>query len=95
MNIIKINAGMPNTVSDIASQNNDPKLISSNTQAIKAKPADQMSALVNIVKMSSENPFHTQVIQTIKAQVQRDYYQVDVNSLVSHLYHELSMDGVV
>lgn len=94
MNIIKINAGMPNTVSDSASQISDQIRTSSNTQAFKSKSVDQMGALVNLVKMSSEDPFHTQVIQTIKTQVQKDYYQVDVNALVSHLYQELSMDGV-
>jgi anti-sigma28 factor (negative regulator of flagellin synthesis) len=85
---------MPNTVSDIASQSTDQKMKSSTTQANPSKSVDQMSALVNLVKMSPENPFHTQVMQTIKTQIQRDYYQVDMNTLVSHLYQELSMDGV-
>ena len=93
MNIIKISAGMPNTVSDITASNPEQKLERANTEHINSKPLDQMRALMNIVKMSSGNPFHTQVIQAIKDQVQRDYYQVDMNSLVSHLHQELSVDG--
>ncbi len=95
MNIIKINAGISSTVSDITASSNDQTLKRSHMQDIKQKPVNQMNMLMNIVKMTPENPFHTQVIQSIKSQIQMDYYQVDMNSLVSHLFQELSVDGVV
>lgn len=93
MNIIKINAMIQNTVTDIATKVDDQSRNRSPMQSVKNKPIDQMTALLNLVKTSQEDPFHTQVIQSIKNQVQMDYYKVDINSLVSHLYQELSVEG--
>ena len=95
MNIIKINAGIPNSLSDIIPTSHDQTQKFSDQQGIQSKSGDQMTRLMNLVKLTSENPFHTQVIESIKNQVQSDYYTVDVDTLVSHLCLELSVEGAV
>lgn len=95
MNIIKINAGIPGSLGDKipAIHDQTPKL--PYQQGIQSKSDDQLTRLMNIVKVTPENPFHSQVIESIKSQVQSDFYPVDIDTLVSHLCLELSIEGAV
>lgn len=81
-------------INDLSSSTDRLSTKRSDTEQTHSVAGTQMNALVHIVKNALNDPFHTQVIQTITHQVQTDYYQVDVDALTAHLYQALSVEGL-
>lgn len=97
MDPIKLNVGLPIQMSSNTIKSKHPQDTQqpgvSNGSANCSETSEQMAALIDIVKTSSNTSYDKELVEDLREQIQSGQYSINVLSLTEHLFQELSVEG--
>lgn len=95
MSHIIIDAAMPAIINSKVNYSAVKQLTQPDPQVAKASQGlEQINILLDIVKSYSDSSVNDARVMETKQQVLADEYQVHLDSLVEHLFQDLTLDGV-